>query len=261
VTHNILTVLYTYMSLATFAKKGRVITSPQSRGKDGFSLVGGYRNGRGVGNIDIMRTPIRTPFRGDGPVGHGGCCDTYRETILGGSCCTNDSKVIKKASKSTKGMLATRFARKWNEAANEFVCPRVVFNTTYPYTWVQPQGESGGERIARLSRSIAECVPATNDAGPLDCSGSVVCTTMPRAGSRLMPRTPFTKTTNNTPMSYRDYNRGQLMKNNCLFTEVVRARDKFTHFPMNVGNGACTKAYNTPAEAQAAGLLPSDYVG
>ena len=85
------------MSINVLKRKSRRFQAPISgHGKDGFSLVGGYRNIGAVGPTNLGRSVTRTPFRGPIPMGNGGCCGTYQIKIHNsGSCCTNDSSIIK----------------------------------------------------------------------------------------------------------------------------------------------------------------------
>lgn len=83
-----------------------------TKASGGFSINGGYRNIGTVGPTNLGRSVTRTPFRGPEPVGHGGCCGTYKRVIhYSGSCCTNDNNYIKPSVLSTRGMLAKRY--KW----------------------------------------------------------------------------------------------------------------------------------------------------
>ena len=171
-----------------------------------------------------------------------------------GKCCSNNPKVVKKASLNTKGMLATRFSRCGNR------CPRVMFNSVYPYTWVQPLQEESSTRIARLRRSVAECVIDVTNAGNIECADPETdkCRRIRRAGSRLMPLTPYHKTAG--PTSYQEYNKGGLMKKECLFQYVVKENDPRAHFPMEVNGGGCTRSVQTVPEAIAVGLLPANHI-
>jgi len=78
----------------------------------GFSLNGGTRNIGGVGIENLAKSVTRTPFRGPLPVGHGTLLGKYPVVIHNsGSCCTNDSNIIKPSVINTKGMLAKKY--KW----------------------------------------------------------------------------------------------------------------------------------------------------
>jgi len=78
----------------------------------GFSLVGGHRNIGSVGPTNLAKSVTRTRFKGITPIGNGGCCGNYVIDIHNsGSCCSNDSNIIKTAVLGNKGMIDTKY--KW----------------------------------------------------------------------------------------------------------------------------------------------------
>lgn len=99
----------------------------KAKASGGFSINGGYRNVGAVGPTNLGRSVTRTPFRGTEPVGHGGCCGTYKRAIFNsGSCSANNNNYIKPSVLSTKGMLDKKY--KW-------------FNSNGP-TWVVKPGDT-----------------------------------------------------------------------------------------------------------------------
>ena len=94
------------MSLIALKRKTQAKQNISGRGKDGFSLNGGYRNQGWVGQTSGSRSINYTPFKGDTAVGNGGCCGTYDVSIVnGGSCCTNDPGIIKRSNMNTMGLI------------------------------------------------------------------------------------------------------------------------------------------------------------
>ena len=62
------------MSIVALKRNSRRFLAPISgRGHDGFSLVGGHRNIGVVGPTNLAKSVTRTRFRGNAPMGHGGC--------------------------------------------------------------------------------------------------------------------------------------------------------------------------------------------
>lgn len=85
----------------------------------GFSLVGGYRNIGGVGNTNLAKSVTRTRFKGNIPIGNGGCCGNYTVNISNsGSCSNNNNNIIKRSVLGNKGMITTKY--KWINSKNIF---------------------------------------------------------------------------------------------------------------------------------------------
>ncbi|MBU94812.1 MAG: hypothetical protein CL669_04385 [Balneola sp.] len=255
----ILTIVY--MSLAAFAKKAKTIVSPHSEGANGFSTVGGYRNQPNVGHVNLGASRVRTPFRGAFPVGNGGLGEPYTISILGGSkCCVNNPNVIKKASLNTKGMLATRFKRQYNPATGSFDCPRVMFNSVYPYTWVQAQYKdfTAGGQIRKVATASEGCVTSKTNSGQYSCEEKKSCRIIQRAGSRLMPPTPFSKTI--SPVSSSEYVSGRLLKAKCLSETVDQTNNPNAPFPVRTNGNRCGGSLQTVQQAIQGGYLPANHV-
>lgn len=257
-------------------------------GKNGFSLNGGYRNVGGIGRFRMVSNVSRTPFRGNLPMGSGGCCGGYDKTISNsGSCGTNDPEIIKNSSVNTKGMINMRYERKWSEYDDEYVCPRVVLNSQYPYSWTQPGNSSyvatndQGMYIREKTQKNGTCV-FTNmqnggTCGSYGSNGSYdepdseeniyTCSGNPKAnsyfiGGRKVVYGPYAKNYNQPAMSQGQYiGTGGVAKNNCLPPGAEKQP-----FPMNLVHNqgvaaGCDVNYNTWQGAQAAGVLPENYVG
>ena len=255
-------------------------------GRKGFSLNGGHRNIGGVGQFRMVSNVSRTPFRGNLPMGSGGCCGVYDKTVSNsGSCCTNDPSVIKNSSVNTKGMINMRYERKWSEHDQEYICPRVVLNSQYPYSWTQQDNSSyvsthdQGIYIREKTQKNGGCVFSNpqnsgtcgdyniggggqydGDVKMYECSGNKsACSYF--IGTRKFIKMPYAKNFNQPAMSQGQYiYSGGISKRNCL----PSGPDK-QPFPMYLvhdqGIKGCDINYNTWQEAQAAGVLPENYVG
>tara|TARA_A200000113_G_C8833969_1_gene344618 strand:+ start:582 stop:1370 length:789 start_codon:yes stop_codon:yes gene_type:complete len=257
------------MSIATLQKKSERFRAPlwiSGQGEDGFSLVGGLRNVGYVGQTNLAKSVTRTPFRGTEPMGNGGCCGTYKQNRLAGdvansgSCCTNDPSIIKTTVKNTKGMIQTKYKRKWNPLSEKWECPRLVLNGQYPHYWVQQSTALGGNTsqstfIANKTRQASGCVVATNDAGEKNCRNCLY-----RVGGKLYIRKPYAKAPFPLKGGYSEYLAGELMKKECLFQAANAYQDKNAPFPMAMTHEGCDVNYDTIEDAIAAGALPADHI-
>ena len=111
------------MSIVVLKRKSKIYQDTISgKGKLGFALNGTLRNIGEVGTTNLANSVTRTPFRGNVPMGNGGCrsgnlmygganrgtCSEAYPVVISnsGSCCVNDPNIIKVSTKNTKGMLA-----------------------------------------------------------------------------------------------------------------------------------------------------------
>lgn len=279
------------MSLQTLKKKSRNnrrFAPVSGRGKDGFSLNGGYRNIGSVGQFRLISNVTRTPYKGTTAKGNGGKLGTYYKTsnqgggLNSGNCSANNNAIIKKSSINTAGMIDTKY--KWMKGK-------------YPNFWVQEDDNSyrihrdQQTYIENLTKAVGQMnftniqtngkcgttLPQDNDVIGMsgNCSGGVACSYF--IGTKKYIRTPYAKNYNQLPLSQGQYiSTGGVSKNNCLPT-----RDNKKPFPMNLnhvtsrprqqqisstfsntstgGMSSCQQNFATWQEAQAAGLLPIDY--
>ena len=116
------------MSIVVLKRKSKMYQYPIS-GKHnlGFALNGTLRNIGEVGPTNLANSVTRTPFRGDEPMGNGGCkskkimygganrgsCPEHYPLVISnsGSCCVNDPNIVKVSTKNTKGMLSSRYSK------------------------------------------------------------------------------------------------------------------------------------------------------
>lgn len=150
------------MSIVALKRNSRRYQAPISgRGHDGFSLVGGHRNIGSVGPTNLAKSVTRTRFRGTTPMGHGGCCGTYKISICNsGSCCSNDPSIIKPTVKNNKGSILKQY--KWIHSA-------------YPRYWVKPDDSmpknySQGVYVQKISAQFCNCVVNKEYSGVKKCN-------------------------------------------------------------------------------------------
>ena len=149
------------MSINVLKRKSKRYFDPVSgQGKNGFSLVGGHRNIGVVGPTNLGKSVTRTPFRGPNPMGHGTKNGKYPIVIQNsGSCCTNDSSIIKKTVKNTHGMIEKRFLGILHGAYREATPHEISLGKTPSFGWVQPMGAYGeynqGTYINKISKQCA----------------------------------------------------------------------------------------------------------
>ena len=246
------------MSLAVLKKKtnrggASARNDPISgKGKEGFSLNGGYRNKGGVGRFRLIGDNTRTPFRGTEPMGSGGCCNIYvNKPLNSGSANVNNPKKIKKSSLNTKGMIDTKY--QW-------------LNGQYPNFWVQDMGNENNpiytqsNYIAKITNKSGGCVRGSSfnsysgDTQAPPCNGQK-CSYF--IGTRKFIRMPYAKVLNTHAISQSEYiTLGGVAKNNCLPT-----RADVQPFPMSVNNNGCDTNPTNVQEAISLGYLPQNYKG
>ena len=235
------------MSLHVLKRKSRRFQVPVSGKKNGFALNGTHRNIGGVlPSANLSKSVTRTRFRGTEPMGNGGCCGTYKRSIHNsGSCCSNDSSIVKTSTKNTSGLINTKY--KWVNSS----WPRSTVKTMDSMPLNYTQGEYIKEKVA--DNTI--CVPIKTDAGI-----NTLCNNCKAAsyfiGGKKKVSTMYSKNLNSVPITQSEYMRGLLKKKNCLPTPANKAA-----FPMTLIKNGCDTDYYTPEEAIAAGLLPEDWQG
>jgi len=248
------------MSIVALKRNSRRFQVPISA--DGFSLNGGHRNIGQVGSTNLAKSVTRTPFRGAIPMGHGGKLGTYPVAIYNsGSCCTNDSAIVKLSTKNTKGHIY--------EAFKYPICPAGNCGKGSQQNWVQDTsaenfsqglyihnvvaatGSCVGQKNERLLADMPNKCPMTvNNLGEqVQCKAGTY-----HIGGKKYYQTYYAKTNGAGAIQSSDYMRSLLQKRHCLPTPPNRQ-----HFPPNVNHDGCDINALTPAEAIAVGLLPADW--
>lgn len=243
------------MSIATLKCKtmrgGNPRLDPLSGiGAKGFSLNGGYRNVGAVGQFRMVSNVTRTPFRGTQPMGHGGFNgEYYKVPSNSGSCCANDDAIIKRSTLTTAGMIDEKY--KWTKSQ-------------YPRYWVKDDDNANretktqGQLTAAKAWAAGACNFENQDASPLSC-----CNNTKQyywiGGKKKFLYYPYTKWMNTDKVQSQGVyiTSGGVARNNCLPTPAC-----IQHYPMMLCHNhlSCNINPVTWQEAQAQGLLPSDYL-
>jgi hypothetical protein len=133
------------MSIATLKRKTKATARISGKQNGGFSLQGGHRNQGWVGQGSRGRSLGGTSFRGAVPRGAGGTNGLYPRIINNkGSCCSNDSSVVKRTTMTYQNYIDSIVPDRLHD---ECVCPAKI--------WVKdfsPLNHSQGARINRIAR-------------------------------------------------------------------------------------------------------------
>lgn len=242
----------TTMSIVALKRNSRRFKVPVSA--NGFSLNGTLRNIGSVGQTNLAKSVTRTPFRGAAPMGHGSCCGSYPINIHNsGSCCVNDPTIIKKSTKNTMGHIYESFKYP--------VCDNGNCTQGSQSTWAKDLTAFNSSQGIYIQNVIAAAGACVSNSNTNDASKNPIkpCVTgcIPNGnfiGAKRHFIGAYTKDLGlNNAAS--EYIRSQLMKNNCLPTPPC-----MQHFPMTLNHNGCDANYLTPADAQAAGLLPEGWM-
>jgi hypothetical protein len=242
----------TTMSIVALKRNSRRFQVPISA--NGFALNGTRRNIGSVGQTNLAKSVTRTPFRGAAPMGHGTCCGSYPKIISNsGSCCVNDPTIIKKSTKNTLGHIY--------ESIKYPVCDNGNCAQGSQSTWVKnmtAENNSQGFYIHNVIALAGACVLNTNNNNPIKNPIKPCVTDCFPGNSHIGGKKHFvgayTKDLGlNNAAS--EYIRSQLMRYNCLPTPSCKQ-----HFPMTLNHDGCDANYLTPEAAQAAGLLPPNWM-
>ena len=156
------------MSLVVLKRKSiRYQAKISGKGFKGFSINGGLRNQGWVGQTTLGRHLSKTPFRGNLPMGNGGCCGNYDVSILSGSnCCTNDPNIIKRSTMNTSPYILASV----EHPTPVFIpnCTKGCFkNTDSSFIDFTPFIHSQGNYIKHKRNVLAEelcCLPPKSEA-------------------------------------------------------------------------------------------------
>jgi hypothetical protein len=246
------------MSIHVLKLNSRRFQTPISGQKNGgFALNGTRRNIGGIlKTANLGKSVTRTPFRGTEPMGNGGCCGTYKRVISNsGSCCSNDPTIVKLSTKTTSGMIDTKY--KWTKST----WPRYTVKplNSMPLNYTQ------GQYIPNIVSANTTCVidkeVLLNRIEQTEGGNAVLkniknCKAASyHIGGKKYIRKVYSKNLNPLPVSSSEYQRGFLQKKNCLPTPPCKAA-----FPMTLVRTGCDTNYLTPEEAIAGGLLPENWM-
>ena len=215
----------------------------------GFSINGGHRNLRGIGQVRMVGSGGWSGGgRGAGRFGNGNSSWYFS---------VNDPKVIKRSSRGNSAMIDMKY--------------RWIKGSQYPRSWHKdiPSAtldvRSQSDYIKKRAGEVVRCGTWKVSAPAGSCPpGGEVCRFFVGTGALKRKRVawkPVTKTVTERVVSQSDYVEKGLLKmgrRNCL---GLPEPNKYTHFPMYIRHLGCDVNYLTWQDAVAAGALPADYVG
>lgn len=251
------------MSLTILKNKSRRYQATVSgRDKGGFSIVGGRRNQGWVGQDNLGRHLIRTPFRGNEPMGHGGNDEKYVRSIVRSSrlCCANDPTIIKRSTMNNSGLLFTSVkhpTRVFHEDCDNGRCRGDWVKDFEPLN----HGQSGYIKRVKLDATCSNNNNNNNNNGekereilkPADCKCHVHSSFI--SGKKIyVARNTKDQLVKGT-INMGDYIDVGLMKKNNLPTPANKKA-----FPISLNHTGCDKNYMTPEEAIQHGVLPNDWM-
>lgn len=249
------------MSLAVLKKKSKRGTI-SGKGKNGFSIVGGYRNKGRVGQTHENQS-IRTLFKGTDPLGYGGNNNDYIISVIKPKINTNDEKIIKKPNLTTGGYILSRY-----ENPTPVTSTAICNNGTCPPKWVKSfdnYSKTQGELIKkkRIVSSSINSVKSkytnqikynlNNNYNLINIKNSCNLKSSIINGRHICIGNYHKDLRGAVSHSeYLDY----LLSNNCLPTPPCKQS-----FPMVLNQpGGCLTYIYTPEEAIAAGYLPKNWM-
>lgn len=230
-------------------RKSRLSNIPVSR--NGFSLNGGHRNQGWIGQTSFGRANAKTPFKGHLPIGNGGCCGQYKESIVSsGICSTNDSSIIKRSTKNTSGYILSRIDNPTSVFNSNCSCGP-EWNDYKKVNWVKSFEHfkhSQGMYIKDVKVN-STC----NDHPRIFSSIEKSCRNTYIIGTRKFNRSTFFK--NDGVTSAGEYTGTRLLRNNNLPTPSCKK-----HFPLVLNKNGCIEDALTPQQAINLGYLPKDWM-
>ena len=241
------------MSIIALKRKTKHIQYPISgKGKNGFSLCGGYRNQGRVGQPLAGRSLGGTKFKGNTPIGNGGCCGKYTVNVSKtGSCCTNDPSIIKRSSMTTQGRIQSGLIHPVGGLYRNVEC-----NKACRKIWVadlSSLNQSQSIYIHNKSVAAAGRVTRKPDAGKDSCTKHCKAGSY-YIGTKKHVRKPYAKDLNAFPVSQGQYMNSILFNKHNLPTPPCKKA-----FPPNVNNQGCGTHVTTIADAVARGIMPPNH--
>tara|TARA_Y100001958_G_scaffold157925_1_gene154318 strand:- start:11873 stop:12898 length:1026 start_codon:yes stop_codon:yes gene_type:complete len=243
------------MSLVVLQKKSRRYKAPVSGIKEkGFSIVGGHRNQGWIGQDNLARHLIRTPFKGLEPMGYGGNNGKYLVSVLHGQCCTNDADIIKRSTMNTPGLFDTRVKHPtgvFHDDCGQGKCGK---------NWVkdfEPLNHSQSGHIKRIKVKTAcnRCNKINDDTIIRNISCECRETSYFIGGKRYYKTRSQKDKIDTGVITMGEYiDIGVMQKNDLPTPENKKA------FPLTLNHDGCDTNYTTPEEAIAAGELPTDWM-
>ena len=238
------------------------------KGKDGFSINGGYRNKGCVGDTNLAISYNRTIYKGIYPVGKGGTDGKFVQNIISNvNRSTNDPNIIKRSTMTACGLNLSRnvyptsvftnckssVVRNWvkdfntlNYSQGMFIqmlkvknlCPHWLDCKVNPETChVQCTSKFNGHPNTKINANISSCSGNTHF-----------------ISSKKIVSNPISSNIHYGALSSGEYTNTFLYARQCLPTPPCKQ-----HFPPTIMKTGCDINYTTPSEAIAGGILPSNW--
>ena len=218
------------MSIVALKRKSQRFIDPVS-GQHGFSLNGGYRNQRAIGDTNLAQLKKSAEL-----------------------CYANDPAIIKRSTLNTKGYVFDHLRYPVCPPENNACSPQ---NNWTKNMSLENLTRSQGVYVDKVARSLGDCpAPVFKVVTKADVDN---CTARKkyRIGGKLICQNMFAKNTGSGAVSSSDYQRTGLMKQNCLPTPAYAQA-----FPPVLTHDGCDGAIAlTPAQAIALGQLPPNWTG
>jgi len=223
-------------------------TGVNDSNRAGFSINGGHRNLRGIGQIRMVGS--------GGWSGGGRGVGRFASGNSSWYFSANDPSIIKRSSRGNAAMIDMKY--RWIKGAQ------------YPRAWHKDIASatldfrSQSDYIKKRAAAIVRCGTVKESAAPPYPCVTKVCDYFVGTGALKKKRVawkPVTKTVTERVVSQGQYiEKGGLKsgRQNCL---SLQEPNKFSHFPMYIRHQGCDVNYLRWQDAVAAGALPADYVG
>jgi hypothetical protein len=214
----------------------------------GFSINGGHRNLRGIGQVRMVGS--------GGWSGGGRGVGRFASGNSSWYFSVNDPSVIKRSSRGNAAMIDMKY--RWIKGAQ------------YPRVWHKDiasatlEVRSQSEYIKKRAATVVRCGTVKESAAPPYPCVTKVCDYFVGTGALKKKRVawkPVTKTVTERVVSQSQYIEKGGLKNgrqNCL---SLKEPNKYSHFPMYIRHVGCDVNYLRWQDAVSAGALPADYVG
>lgn len=201
------------MSIVALKRNSKRYTNKLSSNKS-FSLNGGYRNQGRVGQTSLSRSITGTKYRGAQPIGNGGCCGTYKLTILNSNCPnSNNPNIIKNSSINTRGVIDSRV--KYPTSVFNPSCVNSCLGSKPTVKDFSPLNKSQSSNITKIKNTTARCATYQNppNTGIWNCKNNCPAASYHIGGKKFIFE-PYAKKLN--PVSSSEYQTTKLQYNNCL---------------------------------------------
>ena len=237
------------MSLATLKRKSKAKQNLSSNKL--FSIKGVLRNIKGIGANIQINSDVRTIFKGISPSGCGGLPNQpdngFPLHILGHCNYSSANKSVPTSTLTTKGLLLSRVYHPTNVKDCSTGCKKTWWVKNF-----NPLDHTQSEymRILNVKKSANDDIKnESSDSSAPDCYNYKI-------GSRKNTTNTFNKNAHTGAMSSGNYNKINLLRNNCLPTPPCKQ-----HFPFIIDKkNGCIPDFITPEDAIAAGFLPPDWL-